>query len=1039
MKRFTPLLLIAAFLFWLGQPGTPVRGGQVEGADFLTLQALATASLDSGEARYEPTSNFISPIFEAPHEFQLLGLNWQQSLPEGTNAGLSIRFQDESGLWSEWEDIHTDNDYADQDEQGEQWSYVITNNSHAFQYRAQLSTDDNSITPKLADIQFDYIDGGEASNLDDLSRLIFDDDDDIVSRKEWGANEAYLYASSYASTKSDSYSEAEDKKLEFPELEIVETIKSLNGKDLYWSLEYPKDVDKIFIHHTASTKGLDDPEQLMRSIYAYHALTRGWGDIGYNYLIDSEGTVYEGRYGGDGVVAGHAAGYNTGSVGIALLGHFEETPITSEMMKGLMGLLFDVSVLHNIDPDGSSTFRGKMMPNIMGHKEVAATACPGEVTYDYLPEIIDALGKSLDKRRNMNFDKDYSFEEVGDHEMVSIGPEGDETVTIKIKNTGGKIWNKDTFLTYDTNNDGIASIDKDSNKAIAYMKELSVKPGATATFTFDVEAELVGGMTHFDLAPIFDGKEKTVHYMDLTVYVEQAMLEFKITEDDMPALMKPGQTEIVTLKIKNNGNFTWLKGGEHPVVLKKSGSSTLTSDTTLSEIKEDKVEPGETGTFSFEIKAPSGGGTHSLYVYPDVLDSNAYVDGTARLSTKTSESDEDAVIESISKELSFEPGESKYLWVEIQNTSTKTWSNEDLSISFDAASNVDIAAAYMRVRALPPGAKAKVFFKVKAPNSEGTYSIELMPTLDGLDLLDEAYEFDVLVSGTEVKTSDYANPIRIKLTPENMTTPILSANSNFAVYGGDALLQNFTAGSRVFITESGGTYTVGSAKGRYLTDEPVRIVPEDGAIVQLLSMSQIPAWNTNLNDNRFRGSIEVRKDDGELIVINELPLEDYLKGIAEVSNNAHEEKAKTILVLARSYAYYYMTEAEKFPGKPYHLDDDPDTSQKYLAYGFEQRSENIVNYVEETSGEIVSYKGTVIKTPYFSQSPGYTMSAEEVWGWTTTPWLQGVQDPFCKATSFSGHGVGLSGCGATGMAEAGYTYDEIIDYYYQDVELSTID
>ncbi|MFT7184177.1 MAG: putative membrane protein [Oceanicoccus sp.] len=1038
MKRFTPLLLIAAFLFWFVQPGTPVRGGQVSGADYLTLESVASADLDGSDALYESSTNFVSPAFEAPHEFQLLGLNWQQSLPAGTEANLEIRFQDNSGEWSDWEIIHEDNDSADQADMEEKWSYVITSNSVAFQYRASLSTDNNAVTPKLADIQFDYIDGGQPSKVEDLARLVFDDGDDVISRQEWGADESYLYASSYYS--SDDPSEDDDEEeLEFPELEIVDRLEKINGKDLYWAVEYPKDVDKIIIHHTASTKDLDDPEQLMRSIYAYHALSRGWGDIGYNYLVDSDGKIYEGRYGGDGAVAGHAAGYNTASVGIALLGNFEETPITADMMKGLMGLVFDQAVLHGIDPDGSSTFRGDYIPNIMGHRDVSATACPGDVTYEYLPELIEAVGKSLDTRRNMNFDDEYSYEEVGDHEMVSMGPEGEETVTIKIENTGSKRWNKYTFLTYNVSDEGIASIDKDSDKAIAYMKESSVEPGKTATFTFDVEAELVGGMTHFDLSPIFDGDEKTAHYMDLTVYVEQPMIEFKITDDDMPTLMKPGQSKTVTVEVKNEGNFTWLNDGDHPLVLKRSGSSTLTSDSTLAEMEEDEVKPGETATFSFKIKAPSGGGTHSLYVYPSLVDSNAYVDGTARLSTKTSDTEEDVDIQDMSEDLSFEPGESKYLWVELQNTSTEYWSNEAIGVSFDAASSVKISSAYMRVRSLPPGASAKLFFQLTAPSSAGTYNIEMMPTLDGDDLLDSEYDFDIEVSSTEVETSDYENAIRIKLTPDSMGAPVMTANGNFAVYGGDTLLQTFTANSRVFVTQSGSNYSLGSSKGRFLTDEPIRVVPEDGAVVQLMSMSQVPGWNTELNDNQFRGLLEIREDEGELIVINELPLEDYLKGIAEVSNDAHEEKAKTIIVLARSYAYYYMTEGEKFPGKPYHLDDDPDTSQKYLAYGFEQRSENIADYVEETEGQVVAYDGTVIKTPYFSQSAGYTMSAEDVWGWTTTPWLQGVQDPYCDATSFSGHGVGLSGCGATGMAEAGYSYEEIIDYYYQGIDLMSID
>ncbi|QQR54804.1 hypothetical protein IPG41_06515 [Candidatus Peregrinibacteria bacterium] len=222
----------------------------------------------------------------------------------------------------------------------------------------------------------------------------------------------------------------------------------------------------------------------------------------------------------------------------------------------------------------------------------------------------------------------------------------------------------------------------------------------------------------------------------------------------------------------------------------------------------------------------------------------------------------------------------------------------------------------------------------------------------------------------------------------------------------------------------------------------VRFIPEKEGIMEILTFSQVPAWNTTLNDNRFRGTIEMRQVDKETVLINELALEDYIKGIAEVSNGDNEEKVKTILVLARSYAYYYLTEEDKFPDKPYDLDDDPNSSQKYLGYGFESRSSNVAQAAKDTEGIVVTYKKEVVKTPYFSQSDGKaTKSAKSVWGWTHTPWLVSVPDPYCTTTdgTFKGHGVGLSGCGATGMAELGKDFEEIIKYYYTGVSLSSIE
>jgi len=87
---------------------------------------------------------------------------------------------------------------------------------------------------------------------------------------------------------------------------------------------------------------------------------------------------------------------------------------------------------------------------------------------------------------------------------------------------------------------------------------------------------------------------------------------------------------------------------------------------------------------------------------------------------------------------------------------------------------------------------------------------------------------------------------------------------------------------------------------------------------------------------------------------------------------------------------------------------------------------------------VVQYQNETIKVPYFNQSAGFTKSAKDVWGWSSNPYLNGVADPYCKATSFLGHGVGISGCGATQMAKEGFDFDEIIKYYLPGVAIKKI-
>ncbi len=107
------------------------------------------------------------------------------------------------------------------------------------------------------------------------------------------------------------------------------------GEERWLSQYFP--LQKLIVHHTAGANGDPNPAATVRAIYYYHAVTQDWGDIGYNYLIDAAGRIYEGRHSreywngasptsddGAGLViaGGHALYHNAGTMGIALLGTF---------------------------------------------------------------------------------------------------------------------------------------------------------------------------------------------------------------------------------------------------------------------------------------------------------------------------------------------------------------------------------------------------------------------------------------------------------------------------------------------------------------------------------------------------------------------------------------------------------------------------------------------------------------------------------------------------------------------------------------------
>lgn len=167
-------------------------------------------------------------------------------------------------------------------------------------------------------------------------------------------------------------------------------------------------VQKLIVHHTATANNDPDPASTVRAIYYYDAITQGWGDMGYNFLIDEAGRIYEGRYtrvyasgetpteqdtSGRGVTGAHAVNYNSGTVGIALLGTLTNRDATPAARDSLARLLAWIAGNHGLDPHGSALYVNPVsglqatFANIAGHRDVAATECPGGSFYATLPTL----------------------------------------------------------------------------------------------------------------------------------------------------------------------------------------------------------------------------------------------------------------------------------------------------------------------------------------------------------------------------------------------------------------------------------------------------------------------------------------------------------------------------------------------------------------------------------------------------------------------------------------------------------------------------
>jgi hypothetical protein len=176
--------------------------------------------------------------------------------------------------------------------------------------------------------------------------------------------------------------------------------------------EYADKINAVFVHHTDTAAAYDckDSASIVRWVYTYHVTSNKWRDVGYNFLVDKCGTVFEGRYGGTDlpVIGAHTYGFNTRSTGIAVLGSFpDDKGATTAISTSMLGSVAAVAAwklgMYGVAPNPATKTAtlvegAKDSPPfvlnktysflpISGHRDGFATACPGANLYAKLPTI----------------------------------------------------------------------------------------------------------------------------------------------------------------------------------------------------------------------------------------------------------------------------------------------------------------------------------------------------------------------------------------------------------------------------------------------------------------------------------------------------------------------------------------------------------------------------------------------------------------------------------------------------------------------------
>jgi hypothetical protein len=194
--------------------------------------------------------------------------------------------------------------------------------------------------------------GDSTGDSASLAAAVFTPKPVIYSRKQWGADE------------------------------------KIRGKS---SLHYGE-VHAGFVHHTVNANDYTRAEVpgLLRSIYAYHVKSRGWSDIGYNFLVDRFGRIWEGRYGGVDrpVVGAHTLGYNDDSFAMSAIGNYQTAKPSKATIQAYGALFAWKLSLHGVDAASTHQWVTKSwFQAINGHRDAASTLCPGQYLYDRLPKI----------------------------------------------------------------------------------------------------------------------------------------------------------------------------------------------------------------------------------------------------------------------------------------------------------------------------------------------------------------------------------------------------------------------------------------------------------------------------------------------------------------------------------------------------------------------------------------------------------------------------------------------------------------------------
>jgi hypothetical protein len=355
MRRLAVLLVAVGLVVWLAAPALSTGPFVARAVEFAQTPPPGSAGADGWR----------SGVVRAPRRFDLVGLTWRGA----GEVRARIRVRSASGRWSPWKamgDDHGGGHGAEPVWAGGADAYELRLSRRPAGLRAHFvnATGTATVAARLTTALRRTVHGALAAIAGTPARAQGTPGaPPIIGREAWGADQC-------APRTPPSYGE----------------------------------VQVGFVHHTvdANDYGPQDSAAMVLAICRYHRNTNGWRDIGYNFLVDRYGQVFEGRAGGidQPVIGAQAQGYNGVSTGVANLGTFTGVAQTPAAVSATAQLLAWKMTLHGVPVTGQVTVTSAGGPShrfpsgrpvtferIAGHRDADSTACPGDALFAQLPEI----------------------------------------------------------------------------------------------------------------------------------------------------------------------------------------------------------------------------------------------------------------------------------------------------------------------------------------------------------------------------------------------------------------------------------------------------------------------------------------------------------------------------------------------------------------------------------------------------------------------------------------------------------------------------